>query len=778
MDGKGLQPPGNEPVDGDVGQSAEKTSEVGEAHKPDTSVSSMPDQVGGAHGEENETQEVKPPVGCPPTDWLEPLEDDEQGEDDEESLAGESERSHAIRGSESANKTLSRIVRTRRKRTHPDEGWFDFPELGEGWKRKEVIRQSGSSIGQMDVYYLSPEGYRVRSRVELMTLLLGVQDISNFDYKAGKFHNGEIKQTRGRRKRKTRERSSSESSWVDKGESAESPEFHPKRPSNNWAKSFLSNDTISQIASKEPVVPSIKIKLHLPSISKPHLSIKGQPGPDDKTLLCSKCGMSFIGTWYDRQRKRPSCPSCWASKTIEHPMIRLRKWIPCGQCVGCHMTVNCGQCANCKSPENRKRICRMRKCLCPIRKSSETESVLPNMPENDVPELLDDSASLQEEPMDSQLPELKSSENENFSSNMDFDDDDDYSTDDDDDWHRKRKRRACGECNACLCRKDCGTCDFCVDKPKFGGSNKKRQKCRLRQCQRQAMRHLLPFQMSQGAYRSDDPSLPGRPRPHYTYSRKTNLKRSKLPPGCWDFSDEDDDFQDIGWSSEPSSSNTNDINLMDKSKQLNRSILEDQEMAKRGGHQSNNKVSREQQNERNEVESQLETDCPRPVEEEDHELPMITQIFSLAANPVEAAEDSDNQLVNLLTSLRCTSLPILWYAVMAKGPQIQLVQCSKQSNMSDTIVLIDPGCFYQVTVQKQPLLPTHSLYRKFPQKLTSSTEVVSLLLGLEKYALCQGLPPKEPLSSHAPITLERASTCEFLVKKNVDVCFYCKLLCN
>lgn len=159
-------------------------------------------------------------------------------------------------------------------------------------------------------------------------------------------------------------------------------------------------------------------------------------------------------------------------------------------------------------------------------------------------------------------------------------------------------------------------------------------------------------------------------------------------------------------------------------------------------------------------------------------LLQITQIFSLAANPVEAAEDGDNQLVNLLTSLRCTSLPILWYAVMAKGPQIQLVQCSKQSNMSDTIVLIDPGGFYQVTVQKQPLLPTHSLYRKFPQKLTSSTDVVSLLLGLEKYALCQGLPPKEPLSSHAPITLERASTCEFLVKRNVNICFYCKSLCD
>lgn len=54
-------------------------------------------------------------------------------------------------------------------------------------------------------------------------------------------------------------------------------------------------------------------------------------------------------------------------------------------------------------------------------------------------------------------------------------------------WHRKRKRRSCGQCQACQCRRDCGTCDFCVDKPKFGGSNKKRQKCRLRQCQRQAM---------------------------------------------------------------------------------------------------------------------------------------------------------------------------------------------------------------------------------------------------------------------------------------------------
>lgn len=42
----------------------------------------------------------------------------------------------------------------RRKRSHPDEGWDEWPVLGEGWKRKEVVRRSGSSIGQTDVYYM------------------------------------------------------------------------------------------------------------------------------------------------------------------------------------------------------------------------------------------------------------------------------------------------------------------------------------------------------------------------------------------------------------------------------------------------------------------------------------------------------------------------------------------------------------------------------------------------------------------------------------------------
>ena len=46
---------------------------------------------------------------------------------------------------------------------------------------------------------------------------------------------------------------------------------------------------------------------------------------------------------------------------------------------------------------------------------------------------------------------------------------------------RKRRRRACGCCVACL-REDCGKCLYCLDKRKFGGPEKKKQRCQLRVC--------------------------------------------------------------------------------------------------------------------------------------------------------------------------------------------------------------------------------------------------------------------------------------------------------
>ncbi|XP_043936320.1 CXXC-type zinc finger protein 1 isoform X1 [Protopterus annectens] len=54
----------------------------------------------------------------------------------------------------------------------------------------------------------------------------------------------------------------------------------------------------------------------------------------------------------------------------------------------------------------------------------------------------------------------------------------------------KRSARMCGECESCMRTDDCGQCDFCRDMKKFGGPNKIRQKCRLRQCQVRARKLL------------------------------------------------------------------------------------------------------------------------------------------------------------------------------------------------------------------------------------------------------------------------------------------------
>ncbi|XP_034027739.1 CXXC-type zinc finger protein 1a isoform X2 [Thalassophryne amazonica] len=54
----------------------------------------------------------------------------------------------------------------------------------------------------------------------------------------------------------------------------------------------------------------------------------------------------------------------------------------------------------------------------------------------------------------------------------------------------KRSARMCGECDPCLRTEDCGQCDFCKDMKKFGGPNKIRQKCRLRQCEVRARKML------------------------------------------------------------------------------------------------------------------------------------------------------------------------------------------------------------------------------------------------------------------------------------------------
>ncbi|XP_052388903.1 histone-lysine N-methyltransferase 2B isoform X2 [Carassius gibelio] len=56
----------------------------------------------------------------------------------------------------------------------------------------------------------------------------------------------------------------------------------------------------------------------------------------------------------------------------------------------------------------------------------------------------------------------------------------------------------CMRCKGCSRMEDCGRCVFCLDKPKFGGPNKKRQSCVLKKClliERNKMRRFNKVQM-------------------------------------------------------------------------------------------------------------------------------------------------------------------------------------------------------------------------------------------------------------------------------------------
>ncbi|KYO24647.1 histone-lysine N-methyltransferase 2B-like [Alligator mississippiensis] len=47
---------------------------------------------------------------------------------------------------------------------------------------------------------------------------------------------------------------------------------------------------------------------------------------------------------------------------------------------------------------------------------------------------------------------------------------------------RKNRMARCGRCKGCLTLQDCGACPNCLDKPKFGGPNTKKQCCVYRKC--------------------------------------------------------------------------------------------------------------------------------------------------------------------------------------------------------------------------------------------------------------------------------------------------------
>ncbi|XP_062827734.1 methyl-CpG-binding domain protein 1 isoform X4 [Anolis carolinensis] len=268
---------------------------------------------------------------------------------------------------------------------------------------------------------------------------------------------------------------------------------------------------------------------------------------EESIAYCASCQGQFPGVMLPSQRRcRWLCPDCRAQRRDFNREQRYYKQIGCGVCQACQMSQDCGICSVClkraKSPELRIGIkCLLRRCLKIVKQGLECGMC-------QACKITEDCGSCviclrrQKPGMKRQWKCLKrrclnrkkrispkkvgynsKKLTTKWKSSMELDKGDIPIV-----KHRKislgavkerkkvgrprkhpadilkssvhasksRRSRKCGKCEACQLRTDCGRCDFCCDKPKFGGQNMKRQKCRWRQCLEFAMKRLLPEEWS------------------------------------------------------------------------------------------------------------------------------------------------------------------------------------------------------------------------------------------------------------------------------------------
>ncbi|XP_041430278.1 methyl-CpG binding domain protein 1 S homeolog isoform X11 [Xenopus laevis] len=227
------------------------------------------------------------------------------------------------------------------------EGWEDWPLLGPGWKRRISVRKSGASCGHIDIYYRSPTGEQMRSKIELAKYLGSSVDLSLFD-----FRNGVI---------------------VDKGHCS------PKKKKGSQRKSLPADGTVT--------LPHKMPRLSLPM---PALEESEQNGTAEKSVVrCHGCKVWFAGVEFGKSKiNKWHCADCRASRRAFNKEQKVYKvgllpalhgsWqnAGCGTCDACKVTENCGHCTICllrsHDPEfGSSWKCVRRRCLRVLRKSDD-----------------------------------------------------------------------------------------------------------------------------------------------------------------------------------------------------------------------------------------------------------------------------------------------------------------------------------------------------------------------------------------------------------------------
>ncbi|XP_074597252.1 methyl-CpG-binding domain protein 2-like [Brevipalpus obovatus] len=71
--------------------------------------------------------------------------------------------------------------------------------LPKGWRREEVMRPSGLSTGKTEVFYISPNGMKIKSKRQLQRCLGDGYDLTAFDFRTGKINPHLLRQAKHHR---------------------------------------------------------------------------------------------------------------------------------------------------------------------------------------------------------------------------------------------------------------------------------------------------------------------------------------------------------------------------------------------------------------------------------------------------------------------------------------------------------------------------------------------------------------------------------------------------
>ncbi|KAM3910858.1 uncharacterized protein RB166_019656 isoform 2-T2 [Leptodactylus fuscus] len=657
-------------------------------------------------------------------------------------------------------------VRARASPSAMSEGWQDWPILGPGWKRRTVIRKSGASSGQSDTYYQSPDGQRFRSRNELSKYLGDSVDLSCFDFRSGTILPAE-----------------------------------KRKPLRNYRR-------VPKPSKCTDESPPKKQQLPLPADPEKELP-NGKDVESSRTVCCTGCKTWFTGVEFGKSKQTVwYCADCRASRRAYNRQQKLLKISGCGKCTACRVMENCGHCSVCllrsQNPEfGSSWKCVRRRCQQVIRKGGtcgrcpgclmkedcNSCTVCVTKRQNPEQEISDKCLKRWCHSKKQKLfipASKKLTKKLNLGGNC---------------GHcigcctlencgncslcirrqqnpgrkikgkclkrrchnkkkkikvkpkigqlaGRRKNRKCGECEACLKNLDCGECDFCQDKPKFGGRNLKRQKCRWRQCLRFAVEKNIPLYLKS----SNHPIL---------------LERIKKEAA--------------------EAADSMEAMKQDEEIQIPPKIPVIRLALKNGGYPSadgtrggwviggvDTKRTKEEIIETTTIDDEddeqpLDLHCPvksqefvtedDDVEMADESTPVIMEIFSLGS--YHASTTLDRVLQEFMEELNEIPLPAHWELLPPNGPNLHLVQRSRMSTMSETIIHILPGLHFNIAVRNYTVPSSHELFSKHPSRLTTVDEVVELICDLEAYRPCAGLPKSGPRSPNCSVLVyeERCPEC-------------------